>query len=78
MGTLYDRWPKDMGPENSPVYTCDVLEMSAEPKIVWAWLIRAEWWPKWYRYWSEVKVLSGPGPNLEVETVFTVKSGHPD
>lgn len=74
MGTLYTNWPDDLRPENSPVYTYDELAMPFEPQVVWAWLIRAELWPKWYPYWSEVKFLSEAGPDLKEATVFSLKT----
>jgi len=70
MGSSKINWPEDLRPENSPVYTYNELVIPAEPRVVWAWLIRAAWWPQWYPHWKEVKILSGPGPDLEPGTVF--------
>jgi hypothetical protein len=70
MGSSKINWPVDLRPENSPVYTYNELVIPAEPRLVWAWLVRAEWWPRWYPHWKAVKILSPPGPDLAAGTVF--------
>lgn len=72
MGSSKIKWPEDLRPETSPVYTYNELVIPADSRIVWAWLIRAERWPQWYPYWKKVKILSGPGEGLGPGTVFTV------
>ena len=74
MQTVYPNWPEDLRPEHSPVHTYDELTIRFESQVIWAWLIRAELWPKWYPYWTEVKFLSHAGPDLKNGTVFTVKT----
>lgn len=71
MGSSKINWPDDLRPEKSPVYTYNELAIAAEPRLVWAWLVRAAWWPKWYPYWIEIKILSGTGPDLAPGTAFT-------
>jgi uncharacterized protein YndB with AHSA1/START domain len=48
--------------------------MSSPPETVWAWLIRAQLWPKWYPNSADVKFLSGNPPNLALGTVFRWKT----
>jgi uncharacterized protein YndB with AHSA1/START domain len=73
MPPLWNRWPDDLGPDRSPVYTCNELEIEATPEAVWAHLIDAEAWPKFYANARDVRV-DGAGALLAPGTVFTWKT----
>ena len=45
------------------------LEMPASSEVVWAWLIRAELWPTWYKNSKQV-VIDGGGPDLRSGSTF--------
>jgi hypothetical protein len=45
------------------------LEMSVSSEVVWAWLIRAEVWPTWYRNSRQV-IIEGGGPDLRLGSRF--------
>lgn len=64
-------WPDDLRPGNSPIFTHNELHIPAEPHIIWAWLVRAELWPTWYANCSNLTILSGSGPDLQLGTKFT-------
>jgi hypothetical protein len=69
------QWPYDLRPENSPVHTRNELEIPAHPRVVWAWLIRATKWPKWYENSKDVKIVQGKSKtDLAKDTVFIWKT----
>ena len=63
------RWPEKHAPAETKVHVHNLLEMPAPPKIVWAWLIRAELWPTWYANSKHVVIEEG-GPNLRAGSRF--------
>jgi hypothetical protein len=42
MGSSKINWPDDLRPENSPVYTYNELAIPVDPRMMRAWLIRAQ------------------------------------
>ena len=68
------RWPDHFAPANSPVHVRNEMEIPASVAATWAWLIRAEFWPTWYRNSSNVRIHQRPGPDLEAGTCFRWKT----
>jgi uncharacterized protein YndB with AHSA1/START domain len=58
------RWPEDYHPSRTPIHVRNELRMPASPAVVWAWLIRAELWPRWYPNSHRVRIVNGPRPDL--------------
>ncbi len=67
-------WPDGLRPSEAPVYTYNELTIPAQPAVVWAWLIRAAWWPQWYGNCHDVRFVAGDGPDLGPDTHFTWKT----
>jgi uncharacterized protein YndB with AHSA1/START domain len=44
--------------------------MPAPPAAVWAWLVRAELWPRWYPNSHRVRIVNGPRPDLALGARF--------
>ena len=63
-------WPSRYDPASCPVHVRNELAMASNPEAVWAWLIRAQLWPKWYPNSANVKFLSGQPPDLALGTRF--------
>jgi hypothetical protein len=63
-------WPEGFHPDETPVYTRNEIRILADPKHIWAWLIRAGLWPTWYANSRNVEFLSGTAPDLAHGTVF--------
>jgi len=57
------RWPEKYDPRRTGVHVRNELEIPASRETVWAWLVRAELWPTWYRNSAKV-VIEGGGPDL--------------
>jgi uncharacterized protein YndB with AHSA1/START domain len=64
------RWPANYAPENAPIHVRNELEMDVAPEAVWAWLVRAQLWPTWYKNSSNVRFLSGTPPDLDAAARF--------
>src|ERR1051326_3394460 len=71
MKSAFSDWPDKYKPEHSPVYSYNELEISADPMIIWAWLIRAQLWPNWYVNAKNVYIDSGPLLDLALGSVFS-------
>jgi len=67
-------WPSCYEPVNFPVHAKNQLSMAAPPEFVWAWLIRAQFWPTWYPNSSNIRFLSGKPPDLSLGTRFRWKT----
>jgi uncharacterized protein YndB with AHSA1/START domain len=65
------RWPPDLLPAESPVHTRNELRIRADPSVVWAWLVRAQEWPRWYSNCKDVRFQFKPGPDLAMGTRFS-------
>ena len=63
------RWPEEYSPDRTKVHVRNELEMPASSEVVWAWLIRAELWPTWYKNSKQV-VIDGGGPDLRSGSTF--------
>lgn len=63
-------WPPDYNPSACPIHVRNTLEMPSSPETVWAWLIRAQYWPKWYPNSDDVVFLNGNPPDLALGTCF--------
>ena len=48
--------------------------MEAPQDRVWAWLVRAPLWPRWYENSKNVRILKGSGPDLQLGTQFVWKT----
>ncbi len=55
---------------SAPVKVSNDIVIDAPPEVVWAWLVRALWWPQWYPNSSNVKFDGEPGPDLKPGTKF--------
>jgi uncharacterized protein YndB with AHSA1/START domain len=53
------RWPEGYEPERSPLDVRNEIRIGASPEVVWAWLVRAERWPSYYRNSARVRVEGG-------------------
>lgn len=67
-------WPPGLQPGDTPIYTYNELTIAEPPAVVWAWLIRAAWWPRWYGNCQDVRFISGDGPDLTPGMVFSWKT----
>jgi len=67
-------WPSRFEPSKNPVHVKNELAMSAPSETVWAWLIRAHLWPKWYPNSSNVVFLNDHLPDLTLGTKFRWKT----
>ena len=63
-------WPAGMSPAESALFVHNEIVIAAPVERVWQWLIRAEHWPAWYSNSSDVKILSGGGPELGSGVAF--------
>ena len=61
-------WPQHYDPANCPVHVRNTLQIPATPSVVWAWLVRAQLWPKWYPNAANVQFLKGKPPDLALGT----------
>ncbi|MFN8583311.1 MAG: SRPBCC domain-containing protein [Gemmatimonadaceae bacterium] len=64
------RWPERYRPERCPVHVKNEMDIAAPVERVWAWLVRAPLWPRWYPNSARVNLLSGVGPDLREGTRF--------
>jgi uncharacterized protein YndB with AHSA1/START domain len=58
------RWPERYAPASAEVFVRNEITIAALPETIWAWLIRAESWPEWYKNADHIHFLSTAGPNL--------------
>jgi uncharacterized protein YndB with AHSA1/START domain len=63
-------WPARFAPPNCPIHVRNELAIAASPERVWAWLVRAQGWPRWYVNASDVRFLAGAPPDLAAGTRF--------
>lgn len=56
-------WPERYAPRHTAVHVHNELAMQAPPDRVWAWLVRAALWPRWYPNSKDVRI-EGGGPDL--------------
>ena len=55
------RWPEHYDPKHAPVHVRNELAIAAPPESVWAWLVRAAAWPRWYPNSADVRIEGGGG-----------------
>lgn len=67
-------WPAGFAPGESSVHVRNELTIPAEADVIWAWLLRAELWPAWYRYASDIHFISHTGPDLRDRSRFRWKT----
>jgi len=63
-------WPERFEPESAPVHVRNEIDIAASCERVWAWLIRAEQWPRWYPNSHRVRFLHGNPPDLQLGARF--------
>ena len=68
------RWPSHYNPRNTAIHVRNEIDIAAPPDLVWAWLIRAQQWPRWYKNATNVRFLEGSPPDLALGTRFTWKT----
>jgi hypothetical protein len=68
------RWPEQRRPDHSAVHISNSLTVALPREVLWAWIIRANDWPDWYRNSSDVVITEGSGPNLQMGTKFRWKT----
>jgi uncharacterized protein YndB with AHSA1/START domain len=64
------RWPEEHRPGRTAIHVRNEISMPAPPRAVWAWLVRAELWPRWYPNSHRVRIVSGPRPDLGLGSRF--------
>ena len=64
-------WPADLRPEGAPVYSWNEIETATDAERVWAHLIRAREWPRYYPNCADVVFENADGPDLALGTRFT-------
>ena len=64
------RWPERYHPDRTPVHVSNEIVSPAPAEALWAWLVRAAQWPRWYENSSKVEFLEGAGPDLAAGTLF--------
>jgi uncharacterized protein YndB with AHSA1/START domain len=69
-GETLIHWPEEHQPSRAAVHVRNELTMPAPPAEVWAWLVRAELWPRWYRNSHRVRIVGGPRPDLALGSRF--------
>jgi uncharacterized protein YndB with AHSA1/START domain len=74
MESLDVRWPARYVPAKGLVHVRNELTMQAAPEVVWAWLVRARDWPKWYMNSEGVEYLDSPAQDLANGTRFRWKT----
>lgn len=67
-------WPNHFAPRNCPIHVRNELVMSSSPERVWAWLVRATFWPTWYVNAAKVRILQGNDSDLALGTKFRWKT----
>jgi len=74
MESPFIKWPAEFKPENTKVYVSNRIAISADPATVWAWLIFADSWPKWYANSSQVVLDGATDGQLSIGTKFHWKT----
>jgi len=65
-------WPADIVPAEAAVFGHNEYLMRASPSAVWAWLIRAGAWERWYSNCKRLRFRDGArGPDLSLGVRFT-------
>ena len=57
-------WPEKYQPASAEIFAHNEITIDAPAETVWAWLIRAESWPDWYKNSHHIHFISTSGPNL--------------
>jgi hypothetical protein len=65
------RWPRAHVPEGAAIYVANSAVTTADPELVWAWLIRPEQWTRFYGNAKNIQHRSGPWPVLGLGSTFT-------
>ena len=65
------RWPDEHRPEASSFVAVNELQMDADQKNIWAWLVRPDLWPSYYRNARRPRHLhQGAWPQVELGSRF--------
>ncbi len=67
-------WPSGHAPADTSVHVRNEIAIPAAPEVVWAWLLRADLWPTWYKNASDVHFISHTGPDLRNRSRFRWKT----
>jgi len=68
------RWPPEFHPANVEVRARNEVRINAPPERVWAWLVWAELWPRYYPNSKNVRLMNEPGHDLKLGTRFRWKT----
>ena len=63
-------WPDAFHPNHCPVFVSNEIDSPAKPAHVWAWLVRATFWPQWYPNSASVVITQGLPPDLTATSKF--------
>ena len=63
-------WPDEYSAQNTRVHISNELEIPAPAEVIWAWLVRAPFWPEWYPAVKGVAI-EGGAAELGPGTRFT-------
>lgn len=67
-------WPPRFEPQTAPIHVRNELAIHAPAEIVWAWLIRAVEWPRWYPNAHGVRIGNGTACDLSDGVEFRWKT----
>jgi hypothetical protein len=65
------RWPDAHVPQGASIYVSNHTRTTADPELVWAWLIRPEQWSRFYGNAKRIRHRSGPWPELAMGSRFS-------
>jgi uncharacterized protein YndB with AHSA1/START domain len=65
------RWPDAHVPEGASIYVANHTRTTADPELVWAWLVRPEQWHRFYGNAKRIRHRSGPWPELGLGSRFS-------
>lgn len=71
MDTTKARWPDAHAPEGAAIYAANHTRTTADPELVWAWLIRPDQWHRFYGNAKLIRHRSGPWPQLGLGSCFS-------
>lgn len=65
------RWPMPHAPEYASIYVANRTLTTADPELVWEWLIRPEQWHRFYGNAKRIRHRAGPWPRLGLGSRFS-------
>ncbi len=71
MDTTKVRWPDAHAPEGASIYAANHTRTTADPELIWAWLIRPDQWHRFYGNAKLIRHRSGPWPQLGLGSCFS-------